>query len=293
MTDFRLSRRLLLGLALGLASAPAARAHDDLTHAHAFADAAFQRHWSRADQPVADGVVRRTWLWGPYPVTDGLSEAYLEAVGGGRLVQYFDKSRMELTRRPGTPVVAVTNGLLVVELVTGRRQLGDDLFVQRDPSTALVAGDQRPYPGSPTYAALARVLDAPALAPGAEITQTIDADGRVAGGGPGGVYVASVARETGHSIADIFWRGITAEGPVATDEGLAIERLSEPPLAATGYPITEPYWAVVLVNGRPARVLLQAFQRRVLTYTPTNTAGFQVEAGNVGRHYYAWRYGPR
>jgi hypothetical protein len=28
----------------------------------------------------------------------------------------------------------------------------------------------------------------------------------------------------------------------------------------------------------------------VLTYTPGNSVGWQVEAGNVGQHYYRWRY---
>src|SRR5690606_18565814 len=30
--------------------------------------------------------------------------------------------------------------------------------------------------------------------------------------------------------------------------------------------------------------------RRCLTYTPDNPPGWQVEAGNVGQHYYEWRY---
>ena len=38
-------------------------------------------------------------------------------------------------------------------------------------------------------------------------------------------------------------------------------------------------------------VLVQPFQRRVLTYSPDNPSGWQVEMGNVGRHYYLWRYG--
>ena len=38
-------------------------------------------------------------------------------------------------------------------------------------------------------------------------------------------------------------------------------------------------------------MLVQAFERRVLTYTPSNSDGWKVEAGNVGRHYYEWRYG--
>ena len=38
-------------------------------------------------------------------------------------------------------------------------------------------------------------------------------------------------------------------------------------------------------------MLIQAFERRVLTYTPGNPAAFQVEMGNIGQHYYDWRYG--
>ena len=60
---------------------------------------------------------------------------------------------------------------------------------------------------------------------------------------------------------------------------------------ATGYPITEAYWASVKVAGVTQDVLMQCFERRCLTYTPGNPAGWQVEAGNVGRHYYQWRYG--
>jgi len=36
---------------------------------------------------------------------------------------------------------------------------------------------------------------------------------------------------------------------------------------------------------------VQVFERRVLTYTPGNPPGWDVEAGNVGLHYYEWRYG--
>ena len=56
-------------------------------------------------------------------------------------------------------------------------------------------------------------------------------------------------------------------------------------------PITEAYWTTVEVAGVPNRVLVQAFERRVLTFTPDNVPEWQVEAGNVGRHYFIWRYG--
>src|SRR5690606_39101799 len=50
-------------------------------------------------------------------------------------------------------------------------------------------------------------------------------------------------------------------------------------------------WAWVAVAGVEQWVLVQPFERRVLTYTPGNAAGWQVEMGNVGQHYYQWRYG--
>ncbi|HEX5165535.1 MAG TPA: hypothetical protein VFV93_09080, partial [Thermomicrobiales bacterium] len=56
-------------------------------------------------------------------------------------------------------------------------------------------------------------------------------------------------------------------------------------------PITEAYWATVKVNNQYVDVLMQCFERRCLTYTPGNPDGWKVEAGNVGLHYYVWRYG--
>jgi hypothetical protein len=40
----------------------------------------------------------------------------------------------------------------------------------------------------------------------------------------------------------------------------------------------------VKVGGTYKVVLVQIFERRVLTYTPDNSPGWQVEAGNVGQH---------
>src|SRR5205823_12000219 len=36
--------------------------------------------------------------------------------------------------------------------------------------------------------------------------------------------------------------------------------------------------------------LLGTYERRVLTYVPSNVPGFQVEMGNIGLHYFDWRY---
>jgi hypothetical protein len=62
-------------------------------------------------------------------------------------------------------------------------------------------------------------------------------------------------------------------------------------LFSVGLPISEPYWTRSKVGGVEKDVLVQAFERRMLTYTPSNSAAFQIEMGNVGRHYYQWRYG--
>src|SRR5581483_3166723 len=106
--------------------------------ATSFADPAFQVQWQATEASVAN-------FWGPLgSATDGMQEPYREATGGQRLVQYFDKARMELTDpRSG----GVTNGLLTVELVSGRLQIGDDTFLASVPAEIPVAGDENnPWP---------------------------------------------------------------------------------------------------------------------------------------------------
>jgi len=66
-----------------------------------FADPAFRRVWERTDLPVANHTTTRTWYWGPAPNSPGLLEANRQSPGGLRLVQYFDKSRMELNNPNG------------------------------------------------------------------------------------------------------------------------------------------------------------------------------------------------
>ncbi len=257
----------------------------------AFADPAFARVWRRTDAPVRSGVASRSWVWGPEPRTGATMEPYREAPGGQRLVQYFDKSRMEMNdpRGDANAPFFVTNGLLVTELVTGNLQLGDTAFVPYPPSIFPVAGDLDD-PNCPTYAAFARVRTAPALAVGTPVTATLSRDGTVGAdaGLAGQVTARQYVRETGHTVADVFWVFMNASGP--TDGG-AVEPLFRSPFYATGLPLTEAYWAVVRVGGQPRPVLMQLFERRVLTYTPANAPGFLVEAGNVGQHYRLWRAG--
>ncbi len=252
----------------------------------------FQRTWQRTDKPVADGAVSRTWMWGPEPFTDAKTEAYAESPDGTRTVQYFDKSRMEITQPGGDQSSPwyVTNGLLVVELMSGRMQVGDNLFEERLPAAVNVAGD----PDDPlTYAVLAGLREHASLATGTTIIHRIDANGQVTDDpslGNYGVTAVTHVPETNHTVASPFWDFMTASGIVYENGGMTTAPLFASAYYATGLPITEAYWADVKVDGQQREVLLQCFERRCLTYTPGNDPAWQVEAGNVGQHYYRWRY---
>ena len=66
---------------------------------------------------------------------------------------------------------------------------------------------------------------------------------------------------------------------------------SDPPFFVTGLPTSKAYWARAAIGGVVRDVLVQVFERRVLTYVPTNGPAFRVEMANIGLHYRAWRYG--
>lgn len=253
------------------------------------AHSAWHRTWQREDRPVMAGE-SRTWLWGP-GFFDSRLEPYDQAPGGYRAVRYFDKSRMEITNPAGDRGSDwyVTNGLLVMELVTGQMQVGDDRFLDREPAEIPVAGDEDD-PDSPTYAILQGLLDEPATETGTEITATLDQNGAIGDDGPGDVFTEHYVEETGHAVADVFWEYLNSEGTIWDGQGITDGRLFEPTFFATGLPITEAYWTEVRVGGEQRDVLLQCFERRCLTFTPENPEGWRVEMGNVGRHYHAWRY---
>jgi uncharacterized lipoprotein YddW (UPF0748 family) len=248
-------------------------------------DGAFGNLWNRTDQPVAQGRVGRSWMWGPANFGTG-TERYAESPGGKRLVQYWDKSRMEITNPGGNrnDLWFVTNGLLTKELISGRAQIGNGAFANRAPAAVPVAGDPND-PNSPTYASFNKLasLDGdrraePAV--GATVAQTINRDGTLGFNqdlARYGVRNAAYNRELGHNIPNVFDSYL---------KGLPLDWVF-----VLGYPVTEPYWATVRVGGQPKDVLIQVFERRVLTFTPSNPAQYRVEMGNVGQHYWRWRYG--
>lgn len=254
-----------------------------------FADPAIEAIWNAADRPVATKTANRSWLWGPQPNTPARLESYAEGPNGYRIVQYFDKSRMEITRPEGdrNSPWFVTNGLLTVELVTGQKQLGDNTFQARNPAEIPVAGDPN-SPLAPTYANFRSIASVDGKqnerrAPnrtGQAVTATLNRAGQQGQRSATGVSYTYYENTLGHNIANVFWSWMNDPNRSGLVSGW---------LFALGYPISEPFWVQINLNGQPQTVLVQLFERRALTYTPGNPAAFQVEMGNIGQHYMAWR----
>ncbi len=238
----------------------------------AFGSPAFGALWSSIEPVVPN-------FWGQV-VQPARQEPYREAPNGTRLVQYFDKARMEQTTASGP----VTNGLLTVELITGQRQMGDTSFAAFSPSTLPVVGD--PTNAWPPYAALGGGVFAAKVGKSGEPFGAVYKPDGAFGLNPGlaadpgaqyGTYQSDPGGKYGHNI------------PAAFSSYLAA--LPIPWLPAMGLPLTEPFWVNVRVGGTPTWVLVQPYERRVLSYTPSNPTGFRVEMGNIGQHYSRWRYG--
>jgi hypothetical protein len=242
----------------------------NVSAASSYASPLFQAQWAAGEALVPN-------FWGPLPLArDGQQEPYVEAPGGQRLVQYFDKARMELTN-PATGTV--TNGLLATELITGNRQLGDNTFANVGPANIPVAGD--PTNAGPTYAMIqtnaAQLRVSVTATVGSPVTVAMTPSGTLSSFPNGSSFpqanIAGYDGTTQHNVPAAFQNFRNTAG-----------------LLTIGLAISEPFWSNVKVAGNDTQVLIQAFERRVLTYTPSNPAAFQVEMGNIGAHYYQWRY---
>jgi len=247
-----------------------------------FGDSNFEKIWQQSDGPVAAGQANRSWLWGQslWVGYEGYDQAKPNA---NRMVEYFDKARMEINdpNADRNSQWFVSNGLLTLELVSGKMQVGDSRFEERAPAAIPVAGDLTNNPG-PTYAALAGLTTAKGnFAPnrtGQSVNQGVNGSGNVSQvNAPVATTYAYYEGATQHNIPAVLWSWMqNIPGSNWT--------------FALGYPISEAYWSTFNVGGQSKQVLVQLFQRRILTYTPSNPAGWQVEMGNIGLHYFNWRY---
>jgi hypothetical protein len=269
-----------------------------------FADKAFLDIWQRTDAPVLDGKTQRSWYWGPQPGR-ALEEPYNGAKGGTRLVQYFDKARMEIND-PNADRKSewfVTTGLLVVELVTGKQQVGDKEFVPRQAAEIAVAGDGlTDDPDAPTYTSFRLVASlggpgnnrAPNMT-GKSVTATINRSGQVGSNTGLGLYpgakLAAYSDVLGHNIPQAMWDFLNLKGTIQQDGKLSANQTLANWVFVMGYPISEPYWARVKIGGVFNDALVQLYERRTLVYVPALEKGWQVQMGNVGQHYHRWLYG--
>jgi hypothetical protein len=224
------------------------------------------------------------------------TEEYVEAAGGRRLVRYYPQGRMELTdAQAGTS--GVSYGRLVVELVTGELVAGDTRRLAYAGADLPVVGDRdrAANPAAPTYRALRPLLPRAPSAVGSPVeTVLLPPEGS-------GVTTAVVAArrdpalgqlainavyidDTGHNIPAVFWRALQAQGAAG---GRALTWT-----ALYGWPLTEAVWVRAVEAGRPVDALVQLYERRTLIYRPGAPAGQQVQAGDVGRDYLAWRDRP-
>jgi hypothetical protein len=250
-----------------------------LSAANAYADPAFQAQWQAGEAIIPN-------FWGPLAnAKDGQQEPYKEATGGNRLVQYFDKGRMELTN--GT----VTNGLLASELVRGRVQTGNNTFEDRPQPAIPVAGD--PDGGGVMYAQLAGDFK-DFLAPYQSHVGGFINLGRSGGGRL--TYINAQGLDSTNMDPSKLPNGLSnalTSYDSATQHNLFgpfAEYRDRVGLAAIGLAISEPFYCQVTVAGRQGWLAIQVFERRLLTFNPSNAQAFQVEMGNIGQHYYQWRY---
>jgi hypothetical protein len=215
-----------------------------------------------------------------------------EAADQSRTVQYFDKGRMEING----DLNVVTRGLLPVEMIQGHIQIGY-VALQEYPAADIPAvGD--PDNDFPTYADLQGVYASPGNVDteriGQPVLSLLNPDGSISNSfdtfaqDPGTVLQLGL---NNHGVPQAFLDFQNQTGTVYVNDSYTTAPIYANALEVFGLPVTEPYWVNVVVDDQPTYILFQVFERRVLTYNPLNPPRFRVEMGNVGRHFYQWKYG--
>jgi hypothetical protein len=253
-------------------------------------DSGFWFQWRVADLAVANGQAVRPYLWGPTAIFSGSETLSGAGPNGGDAqlpVVYFDKGRMELPdENPPQPTkYLVTSGALATELVTGQVRRGPNTFQAKAPPEIVLAGDD-PNADAPTYATFNKIGAGTEAGraqdrTGQPVDSTLARDGTVRPDVDLGklAAVAAYVPETGHNVPNVFLD--------------YFKKQSWDWIYIAGYPISEAYWSHVTVSGEAHNVLVQVFERRTVTYDPSAPDPYKVQFGNVGRHYYDWRYDTR
>jgi hypothetical protein len=237
-----------------------------------FASPAFQRTFVAEAAATTHGLD----LWGSDPLSWRV-EPYAGAPNNRRVVQYFERGRMEVE----TGSNQVTLGALAHELTTGEIDLGDGVVQERQsPEISIDSGeiDSR----VPTYLTLSRFVgQRQEDRTGERITSWIDRSGVVSNSStPQLVRFGEYVEESGHNIPDV-----------------TVQLFSQPEfqdqkwIKYFGYPITEPFWTEFRRKDEMFPSLVQVFERRILIYSPGLETSRAFTIGSSGRHYSLWRYG--
>lgn len=254
----------------------------------------FQQRWQQHDQLVAEGQASRSWTWGPAPITGVVEQSYQDQAGGEwhtRNVQYFDKGRMEINDPGGddSSLWYVTSGRLPVDLMLAPTEWDQNSSKWKD-SYITAAGD----PGNfPTYRDLQPLYESPGLPRPERLNQPatdlLEPNLQISHFTQYASDPATILRqgENSHVVPQAFLDFMNQSGPMLRG-GQRISGQIYDPLYIFGLPVTPAVWVRARVGGTLTPVLMQVFERRVLTYNPANQAAFRVEMGNVGAHYYNW-----
>jgi hypothetical protein len=241
----------------------------------AFADPAFSRYYSRSSG------AEQQLLWGGGPLVS-LVEPFTGAPGNRRLVQYFERGRMEVAdSTSSTRTGSISQGLLVREMATGYVQLGYDDFVQDEPAPIALFGNASSSEAAAlTYADFAGTVNINAGDRSGELLNDWIAPGGAIAEEPPPVDILAGSYEpvTGHNVPDV------------TASWLRTDPFGIEPNQALGLPISEAYW-VHSGKGDSGVSLVQLFERRVVVYTPGLPLAERFSLTSAGRHYYLWRYG--
>jgi hypothetical protein len=261
---------ILIGVAITVASMLPVR------HAESppFASPAFQRAWVSE----VSAATRSIDLWGSEPLAWRV-EPYAGAPNDRRIVQYFDRGRMEVESGSNR----VTLGSLAHEMTTGRIDFGEGVSLERQPLDLPIDSGE-PDAQVPTYLTLGRIVGEDASdrsATNERITEWIEQSGPVdRSATPEVRRFGEYIEATGHNLPDVTVE--LFERPEFQDQRW-VEQF--------GYPISEPHWAEYRRGESMMPSLIQVFERRILVYTPGLESSQAFTIPSTGRHYSVWRYG--
>ncbi len=257
-----------------------------------FASPAIEQRWKSVDALTAEQKKEKgqlpTYFYGPI-VTGAMTMEWNGAPAF--TTQLFEKGRLEDDGKGN-----VTAGLLATSLVSGYDQTGDTTFENLGPAHIGVAGD----PGS-TGIAYADLHDIASLQPGKNEAQPalgkevkdkfvprkgIVKDAYASKNNQKVPQVVYYSNETKQNVPDVI---VAAFDKTPGNEIKNVGQSAKEMVDNLGYPITPAEWTDVKINGKDATVMVQAFQRRVVTYNPNNPPDNQVEMANSGLHYNDWK----